>query len=106
VHVANRDDEGAGQAALPGGTEAGSDHIGDRWLQHGIRHHHQHVLGAALRLHTLAVGGCTSVDRSRDRCRTDQGNAAQQGMIDQRLDGVPAAVDQVDDARWKANVGN
>ena len=65
---------------------------------HGVRHHDHVVLRAAERLDALAGLGRALVDELRDRRGPDEGDRVDARMVEQRLDDLAAAVDQVDDA--------
>ena len=98
------DDDRRRQAALAGAAER---RVGDDLRRHvhvGVGQDDDRVLGAALALHALAVGGRAAVDVARHRRRADERDRAHLRMIEQRVDGVLAAVHQVDDAGREAGL--
>ena len=68
-------------------------------LDHGVGHHHHVVLGAAERLHALAGLGRALVDDLRHRGRADERDRVDPRVVEDPLDDLAAAVDEVDDAR-------
>ena len=94
----HRDHDRRRQAALPGAAErgVGDDARGHRHVR--VRQDHDRVLGPALRLRALAVGGRAAVDVLRDRRRADERDGAHVRVIEQRVHRALAAVHQVDDA--------
>ena len=71
----------------------------DGLVDHGVGHHDHVVLGAAERLHALAGLGRALVDEPRDRRRADERDRVDARVVEDRLDDLAAAVDEVDDAR-------
>ena len=96
--VAHRDHHRAGHAALAGGAERAADDVADGLRHHGVGHHHHEVLGAAQRLHPLAVGRRPLVHVAGDGGRADERDGVDAGMVEDAVDDVDRAVDQVDDA--------
>ena len=88
----------AGQAALAGGAEGGAADSAGHQLGVGVGHHDHRVLGAAERLHPLAVLGGGRGRRARRRCRAHEGDRVDAGVLEQGVDRVVAAVDEADDA--------
>jgi hypothetical protein len=63
------------------------------------------VLGAAERLHPLAVGGSALVDVLRDRRRADEGDGGDVGVLEDRVHGLLVAVDDVEHALGQTGLG-
>ena len=98
LRFADGDRDRDGEAALPGATEGAvaDDLRGHRHV--GVGKNDDVILGAALALRALAVGGGARVDVLRDRSRADEADGADFGMIEQRVDGGFAAIHEIDDA--------
>ena len=74
--VAHDDADRAGEAALAGGAEGRAHDRGSRLVQIGVGHHHERVLGAAQRLHTLAGLGRAGCDQPRGAGLADERDGA------------------------------
>ena len=96
--VAHQHRDRYGHATLARRAVGGADQRIDRLLEIGVGHHHHVVLGAAQRLHALAVLGAALVDVLRDRGRADEAQRLHLGMIEQRIDGELVALHHVEDA--------
>ena len=69
-----------------------------RHVDVGVGQHDHVVLGAAERLHALAVLGAGLVDVPRDRRRADEADRGDVGMLEHPVDRDLVAVDDVEDA--------
>ena len=96
--VADRDDDRDGHAPLAGRAVGGADGGVGGHLDVGVGQHDHVVLGAAERLHPLAVLRARLVDVARDRGRADEAERRDVGMLEQRVDRDLVAVDDVEDA--------
>src|SRR2546425_1413574 len=104
VHVAHADDDGTGEATLSRATVAGGDHVRDDLVEFRVPHDDEDVLRAASGLDALPRGGGFRVDLLRDGARADERDAGDLRVIEDRVDGVLRAVDQVHDARREAGL--
>ena len=102
--VAHRNDGRDGHAALAGRAVTGADDRFRREVEIGIGHDDRMVLGAAQRLHALAVARARLVDVFRDRRRADERYGAYLRMREQRVDGFLVAVNDVEHAIRKARL--
>ena len=95
--LSHGDRERRREAALAGAAERA---VGDdfRRRRHvGVGHDDHRVLRATLALDALAGGRAARVDVTRRRARTDEADRADDRMVEDRVDHVAAAVDQVHD---------
>ena len=98
ARFADRDRQGDRQAALPGAAEGA---VGDDLHCHlhvGIRQDDDRVLGPALGLGALAVGGRAAVDVPGYRRRADKADRPDGGMVQDGIHRLLGAVDQVEHA--------
>ena len=100
----DRDQRGDGHAALAGRPEAGVDRGVGGQVEVGVGQHEHVVLGAAERLHPLAVGGAGLVDVAGDRRRPDERDRLDVGVDQQRVHGLLVAVDHVHHAVRKTGL--
>src|SRR5947199_3367255 len=70
----------------------------DRPVPVGVGHHDHEILGAAERLDALARVSRATPYRPGDRRRSDERHGADLGVVADRLDDLPASVDQIDDS--------
>ena len=98
VRLADRDDDRARHAALAGRAEGRADDAVDGLVDHRVGHDDHVVLGAAERLHALAGLRRALVDDLRDRRRADERDRVDARVVEDPLDDLAAAVDEVDDA--------
>ena len=87
-----------GQAALPGRPEGRSHDRRHRAVEIGVVGDDHRVLGAAERLHPLAGLRRAGRDQPRRARLADEGDRVDAVVIEDRLDRLAAAVDEVDDA--------
>ena len=85
-------------AALAGRAVGGRDRGVGGHLDVGVGQHDHVVLGAAQRLHPLAVLRARLVDVAGDRRRADEADRGDVGMLEQRVDGDLVALHDVEDA--------
>ena len=100
----DRDERGDRHAALPRRAEARVDRGVRREVEVGVRQHEHVVLRAAEGLHALAVAGAGLVDVARDRRRADERDRLDVRVLEQPVDGLLVAVDDVEHARRQAGV--
>ena len=101
LRFAHGDRHGDGQAALSGAGEgAVADDLGGV-VEVGVGQHDGMVLGSALALHALAVGGGARIDVLRHRGGADETDGADLGMVEDGIHGLASAVDQTDDTLGK-----
>ncbi len=98
--LADRDDQRHRHAALAAGAESGAHHRADGIADVRVRHHHRVVLRAAERLHPLAVGGAGRIHILGDRRRADEAHRLDAPVLQQRVDSLLVAVDDVQHA-WR-----
>jgi hypothetical protein len=91
-------------AALAGRAVAGAHQRVGRLVHVGVGHHDHVVLGAAERLHALAVVRAGPVDVLGDRRRADEADRLDVGMVQDRVDDLLVAVHDVEDAVRKAGL--
>ena len=70
--------------------------------QIGVGHHNEVILGAAKRLHALAMRGGFFVDDLRHRRRSDERDGLDERMGQQRFDDFAPAMDELYHACGKA----
>ena len=92
-------------AALAGRAVGRAHQRADRHVDVGVGHDDRVVLGAAERLHALAVRGAGRVDVARDRCRADEAHRLHLRVGQQRVDRLLVAVDHVEHAGRHAGLG-
>ena len=90
--------DAAGEAALARAAEGGADHVRHGGFEIGVVHDDEMVLGAPQRLHPLPLRGGLPVDGAGDAGRSDEGHGHDVGMGDQCVDGLLAAVHDVQHA--------
>ena len=100
--VADGDDNRQGHAALACGAERGAGQVVDHLIEVGVRQDDAMVLGAAERLHPLPVRSSARVDILRNVGRADEADAGDVRMVEDRVDHFLVAVDDVEQAVWKA----
>ena len=103
--VADRDRDRDRHAALAGRAVGRAHQRVGRLVEIGVGHHHHVVLGAAQRLHALAVLRGGRVDVLGDRGRADEADRGDVGMLQQRVDRLLVAVDDVEHARRQPGLG-
>ena len=96
--IADEYGDGDGHAALAGRAVGRADQRIRRQFGIGVRHDHRVILGAAQRLHALAVRGARREDVLGDRRRADEAHGLDVRMREQRVDRLLVAVDDVEDA--------
>ena len=96
--AAHGDDDRDRHAALAGRAVAGRHRGVGRHVDVGVGQHHHVVLGAAERLHPLAVPGAGLVDVAGDRRRADEADRRDVGVLEQPVDGDLVAVHDVEHA--------
>jgi hypothetical protein len=102
--VADRDRRRARHAALARAAERGGREGLDRLRHVGVGHDDDVVLGAAVRLHALAVPRGGLVDVLRDGRRADEGDGPDLRVGEEGVDALAAAVDDVEDALGQARL--
>jgi hypothetical protein len=93
---------GQRHAALAGRAEGGAGEVVDHLVEVGVGHDDAVVLGAAERLHALPVRGAAAVDVLRDVGRADEADRLDVGIVEDRVDHLLVAVDDVEDAVGQA----
>lgn len=83
-------------AALAGRTVGGADQRFHRAVQVRVRHHHQVVLGAAQRLHPLAVARAGFIDVLGNRRGADEAERGDVGMGEQGVHRLLVAVHHIE----------
>ena len=96
--LAHRHHRRDGHAALAGRAVGGADEGVGGGVEVRVGQHHRVVLGAAEGLRPLAVGNGRFVDALRDRGRPDEGDGGHVRVGQQRVDRLPVAVHDVEDA--------
>src|SRR5207245_5947913 len=102
--VADGDRQRAGQTALAGRAERRSHHVSNGLVEHRVWHEDENVLRAALGLDALTVLRRPTIYVARDRRRADEGHPADGRMVQNRVDGGFAAIDQVEHAGGEAGL--
>ena len=100
--VADRHHDRQRHAALARRSEGRAGQVVDHLVEVGIGHDDAVVLGAAEGLHALPVRGAARVDILRDIARSDEADAGDIGMVEDRVDHFLVAMDDVEDAVGKA----
>jgi hypothetical protein len=90
--------------SLARGPVAGADQGVDRLVHVRVGHHHHMVLGAAEALHAFSRGASARIDVLGDRGRTDEADRLNVGIIEDGVDRLLVAVDDVEDARRPARL--
>jgi len=93
--LADGDDDGQRHAALARRTEGGARQIVDHLVEIGVGHDDAVVLRAAHRLDALARRDAAIVDVMRDVGRTDEADAGDIAMVEDRVDHFLVAVDDL-----------
>jgi hypothetical protein len=91
-------------AALAGGAEACSHQRVDGPVHVGVRHDDHVVLGAAECLHAFARRGPPPIDVLSDRGRADEAHGLDVRMVENRIDGLLVAVDDIQHAGREAGL--
>ena len=99
--VADGDHNRKRHAALAGRAERRSRKVVDDLVEVGVGHDDAVVLGAAERLDALVVRRAARVDVLRDVGRADEAHRGDVGMVEDRVDHLLVAVDDVEDAIGK-----
>ena len=86
----------AGEAALAGGAEGRGHDRRDGHLEVGVGHHDERVLRPAERLEALAGGRRALGDVAGGRRLADERDRVDPGMVEQPVDRVAGAVDEVE----------
>ena len=102
--VADGDGDGDGHAALAGGAVGRADQGVGGLIEVGVGHNNHVVLGAAERLHALAVRGAVGVDVLGDGRGADEADGSDARMFEDVVDGLLVAVDDVEDAVGQAGL--
>ncbi|MCB1128911.1 MAG: tryptophan synthase subunit alpha, partial [Verrucomicrobiae bacterium] len=100
--IPHRHDGRGRHATLAGAPVAGGGHVAHHLVDPRIRHDHEVVLGPTHREVTLVLPGTTFRHRGAGTARTDDREARDIGMVDQRLGDRPVAGDQVEHPGRKA----
>ena len=100
--LADRDDDRKRHAALARRAEGRAGEVVDDLVEVRVGHDDAVVLGAAERLHALAVRGAARVDVLRDVGRSDEADRLDVRMVEDRVDHLLVAVDDVEDAVGQA----
>ena len=102
MRLADGHDDRPGHAALPGGAERRADDAADRLVDHRVGHDDHVVLGPAEGLDALAGLRRALVDDLGDRGRADERDGVDARVVEDALDDLAAAVDEVDHAGRQA----
>ena len=100
--VADRHHDGQRHAALAGRAEGRAGEVVDDLVEVGVGHDDAVVLGAAERLDALPVRGAARVDVMGDVGRSDEADRLDVVMVEDRVDHLLVAVDDVEDAVGQA----
>ena len=91
-------------APFPGAAVAGTDEGVDGLIQVGVRHHDHVVFSATEALGALAGCRRTRVDVLRDVGRADKSVGLDVGVVEQGVDGLLVALDDLEGAWWEAGL--
>jgi len=106
VFVADRDRERTGQTPLPGGAKGGPHDVCNGLVEDSVRHDDDAILRPALRLNPLSLLRCAAIDVPSNRGRSDERDPFDFRIIQNRVDDVLGAVDEIEHTRWKAALMN